>query len=367
MPDLVLSERRGAVALLTLNRPDALNALSSALLADLGARIDAVARDGSARALVLTGAGRAFAAGADIAQMRSMTALEGEAFSRLGHDTLAKLEALPIPTLAAVNGFALGGGCELALACDWIYAAKRARLGQPEVNLGLLPGFGGTSRLTRRVGVAWAKELVLTGEPIDAETAQRIGLVNRVFDDIEPLLAAALAAGETIAKKGPVAIARREARDARGAGCRRARRARARAGGVRRDLRDRGSRRGHGRLPRQARREVLREVGGGVGRVLLTGAAGFIGAQTAGLLLDEGREVVGLDDLNDAYDPRVKRARLAGLASRASFSFVRADIADRAALAAAVPAGAFDAVINLAARAGVRTSVETRGSTSTRT
>ena len=207
MADLVLSERRGAVALLTLNRPDALNALSGALLTELGARIDAVARDPESRALIITGAGRAFAAGADIAQMREMTPLQGEAFSRLGHDTFAKLEALPIPTLAAVNGFALGGGCELALACDFVYAAKRARFGQPEVNLGLLPGFGGTSRLVRRAGIAWAKELVLSGEPIDAETAQRIGLVNRVFDEIEPLLAAAFAMGETIAKKGPLAIA----------------------------------------------------------------------------------------------------------------------------------------------------------------
>ncbi|HEY8122729.1 MAG TPA: enoyl-CoA hydratase-related protein [Myxococcota bacterium] len=207
MTDLVLSARHGAVALLTLNRPDALNALSSALLAELGARIDEVAADASARALVITGAGRAFAAGADIAQMRGMTPLEGEAFSRLGHDVFARLEALPIPTIAAVNGFAFGGGCELALACDWIYAAKRARFGQPEVNLGLLPGFGGTSRLTRRVGVGWAKELILSGEPIDAEIAQRIGLVNRVFEEIDPLLAAALATGETIAKKGPVAIA----------------------------------------------------------------------------------------------------------------------------------------------------------------
>ena len=207
MPDLVLSERRGAVALLTLNRPDALNALSGALLSELSARIDAVAGDADARALVVTGAGRAFAAGADIAQMRGMTPLEGEAFSRLGHATFAKLEALAIPTIAAVNGFALGGGCELALACDWIYAAKRARLGQPEVSVGLLPGFGGTSRLVRRVGIAWAKELILTGEPIDADTALRIGLVNRVLDEIEPLLAAALAAGETIAKKGRLAIA----------------------------------------------------------------------------------------------------------------------------------------------------------------
>jgi enoyl-CoA hydratase len=205
--DLVLAERRGAVALLTLNRERALNALSRELLAALAARIDAVAADSSARALVITGAGRAFAAGADIAQMRALSPLEGEAFSRLGHDTFARLEALAIPAIAAVNGFALGGGCELALACDWIYASRKARFGQPEVNLGLLPGFGGTSRLVRRVGPAWAKELILSGEPIDAETAQRIGLANRVFDDTEPLLAAALALGETIAKKGPLAIA----------------------------------------------------------------------------------------------------------------------------------------------------------------
>jgi len=205
--DLVLAERRGAVALLTLNREGALNALSRELLEALGARVDAVAADASVRALVITGAGRAFAAGADIAQMRGMSALEGEAFSRLGHATFAKLEALAIPTIAAVNGFALGGGCELALSCDWIYASRKARFGQPEVNLGLLPGFGGTSRLVRRVGPAWAKELILTGEPVDAETAQRIGLVNRVFDETELLLAAALAAGESIAKKGPVAVA----------------------------------------------------------------------------------------------------------------------------------------------------------------
>ena len=207
MADLVLAERRGAVALLTLNREGALNALSRELLEALGARVDAVAADASVRALVITGAGRAFAAGADIAQMRGMSALEGEAFSRLGHATFAKLEALAIPTIAAVNGFALGGGCELALSCDWIYASRKARFGQPEVNLGLLPGFGGTSRLVRRVGPAWAKELILTGEPVDAETAQRIGLVNRVFDETELLLAAALAAGESIAKKGPVAVA----------------------------------------------------------------------------------------------------------------------------------------------------------------
>src|SRR5690606_1874536 len=127
-------------------------------------------------------------------------------FSRLGHAALADLEALPVPTIAAVNGYALGGGCELALACDWIYASTKARFGQPEVNLGLIPGFGGTSRLVRRVGPAWAKELVLSGEPIDAETALRIGLANRVFEP-EALVDAAVAAGETIAKKGPIAVA----------------------------------------------------------------------------------------------------------------------------------------------------------------
>ena len=205
--DLVLSERRGAVALLTLNRPDALNALSRGVLEALAARVAALEGDRSVRALVVTGAGRAFAAGADIAEMQGMTALEGAAFSRLGHDTFSALEALPVPTIAAVNGFALGGGCELALACDFIWASQKARIGQPEVGLGLLPGFGGTSRLVRRVGPAWAKELILTGEPITAEVAERIGLVNRVFEEPEEPVAAALELGEAIAKKGPVAIA----------------------------------------------------------------------------------------------------------------------------------------------------------------
>lgn len=204
--ELVRSERRGAVTLLTLDRPAALNALDRATLERLRARVAEVAADGAVRALVLTGAGRAFAAGADIAEMRGLTPVEGEAFSRLGHAVLASLEALPIPTLAAVNGFAFGGGCELALACDWIYASSKARFGQPEVNLGLLPGFGGTTRLARRVGPAWARELVLTGEPIDADTALRIGLANRVFEP-DALVDAAVAAGEKVAAKGPVAVA----------------------------------------------------------------------------------------------------------------------------------------------------------------
>ncbi|HVP29314.1 MAG TPA: enoyl-CoA hydratase-related protein [Myxococcota bacterium] len=207
MSDPIRLERRGgAVAVVTLARPKVLNALDRATLEALLACVEGLARDPELRALVLTGEGRAFAAGADIAEMRALDPAGARAFSELGHRAMAALEALPVPTIAAVNGFALGGGCELALACDWIYASAKARFGQPEVNLGLIPGFGGTSRLVRRVGVAWAKELSLSGEPVDAETAQRIGLANRVFAP-EELLDAAIRAAETIASKGPSAVA----------------------------------------------------------------------------------------------------------------------------------------------------------------
>ena len=194
------------MVLLTLNRPESLNALDAGLLAALRDAIDAVGRDPEARALVVTGEGRAFAAGADIEAMSRMNALEAEAFSRQGHETFAALEALAIPTLAAVNGFALGGGCELACACDWIYASSRALFGQPEVKLGLIPGFGGTSRVTRRVGLAWAKEIILGGQNLKADEALRIGLVNRVFEPDE-LIPKALEAGEAIARNGPLAVA----------------------------------------------------------------------------------------------------------------------------------------------------------------
>lgn len=206
MTDPVRLERRGAVALLTLDRPQVLNALDRATLLGLREQVGVLSGDPALRAVVLTGEGRAFAAGADIAEMRGLDALGAEAFSRLGHEALGALEDLRVPTIAAVNGFALGGGCELACACDWIYASKKARFGQPEVNLGLLPGFGGTSRLLRRVGAGWAKELVLSGEPIDSETAQRIGLVNRLFEP-EALLPGALAVAEAIGRKGPFAVA----------------------------------------------------------------------------------------------------------------------------------------------------------------
>lgn len=204
--DLVRFETRGPVALLTLNRPKALNPLDSATLEGLEAAFRRIAADRDVGALVLTGEGRAFAAGADIAEMRNQGPIEAQKFSQLGHRVFGMLEELTIPTLAAVNGHALGGGCELALACDWIYASKKAQFGQPEVKLGLIPGFGGTSRLVRRVGVAWAKELVLSGDPIDAQTALRIGLVNRLFEP-DALLDAALAAGEAVAARAPLAVA----------------------------------------------------------------------------------------------------------------------------------------------------------------
>ena len=204
MADLVRLEKQGAVAILTIDRPDALNALNREVIEGIGRALDEVEGDAAIRALVVTGEGRAFVAGADIGEMKDMTPLEAEAFSARAHAIFERLEGLAIPTIAAVNGFALGGGCELALACDWIYASEKAKIGQPETKLGLIPGFGGTSRLVRRVGLAWAKELVLVAEPISAAEAASIRLVNRVFEP-EALLPAAIAAGEAVAARGPVA------------------------------------------------------------------------------------------------------------------------------------------------------------------
>ena len=203
---IVIVERDGPVGVVLMNRPDKLNALSSRLVGAVADAMQEFDRDREIRAIVLGGGERAFAAGADIEQMRGMSPAEAEGFSRLGHRVFGALEALPVPTIAAVNGYALGGGCELACACDWIYASAKARFGQPEVNLGIIPGFGGTSRLARRVGIARAKEMVLGGAPMTAEEALRVGLVNRVFPP-EELLDGALAVGETIAAKGPLAVA----------------------------------------------------------------------------------------------------------------------------------------------------------------
>jgi enoyl-CoA hydratase len=203
--DLVHSELRESVALLTIDRPDALNALNPEVLAAFDGALRGVEENPDVRALVVTGAGRAFVAGADIAAMTKMTPLEAESFSSDAHSIFERLENLPIPTIAAVNGFALGGGCELALSCDWILASSKARIGQPETKLGLIPGFGGTSRLVRRVGLAHAKELIFVAEPITADEAARIGLVNRVCEP-ETLMETALASGQAISERGPVAI-----------------------------------------------------------------------------------------------------------------------------------------------------------------
>jgi len=204
--DPVLLERRDAVALLTMNRPEVLNALNRETLARLLERCEELRGDEGVRAVVVTGQGRAFVAGADIAEMRGLRPAEAAAFSRLGHRAMDALESLPVPVIAAVNGFALGGGCELACACDWIYASAKARFGQPEVNLGLIPGFGGTSRLARRVGPGAVRELVLSGEAVKADEALAMGLVNRVFEP-DALLPAALGAAAVVARKGPRAVA----------------------------------------------------------------------------------------------------------------------------------------------------------------
>ena len=167
---------KAAVATLTINRPAALNALSRVVLEDIAQVLTEVRRDPTVRVLIVTGAGdRAFVAGADIAAMSEMAAGEGLEFSRMGHRVMQSLEDLPIPVIAAVNGFALGGGLELAMACDLIIASEKARFGQPEINLALIPGFGGTQRLPHRIGHARAREFVLTGDMFDAKTALALG------------------------------------------------------------------------------------------------------------------------------------------------------------------------------------------------
>ncbi len=207
MSGLVLVERAGALALVTLNRPDKMNALNQELVAALYGVWSDLDHDPTVLAAVLTGAGeKAFAAGADIAAMSKMTIAEAKAFSDLGHTVLHRMESVHFPIIGAVNGFALGGGCEVALACDFLYASDRARFGQPEVNLGVIPGFGGTQRLARRVGIARARELCMTGDMIGADEALRIGLVNAVVPQAE-LVAKARATAEKIASKGPLAIA----------------------------------------------------------------------------------------------------------------------------------------------------------------
>jgi enoyl-CoA hydratase len=197
-------ERRDAVALLTIDRPP-MNALDTATLGDLGAAAAALAADAGVRAVVITGAGRAFSAGADITAMAAMSPADGHGYARLGHATMAAVESLEVPVVAAVNGVALGGGLELALACDLLVASERARLGQPEINLGLIPGFGGTQRLGRRVGQSRARELIYTGRVVDAAEAERLGLVARVVPP-ERVVEEAMALAAELAAKAPLAL-----------------------------------------------------------------------------------------------------------------------------------------------------------------
>lgn len=203
---VLIEQPEPGIWLLTVNRPKVLNALSAQVLDDIAAATRDVIADPAARCLLVTGAGdRAFVAGADIAAMSSMTPIEGREFALKGHATLRALELAPFPVIALVNGFALGGGCELALACDWIVASDKAVFGQPEVNLGICPGFGGTQRLARVVGKSMALELVCTGRQVKADEALKIGLANHVVA-ADALLEQGLKLARMVAQKGPVAV-----------------------------------------------------------------------------------------------------------------------------------------------------------------
>lgn len=198
-------EAEGAVAVLTINRPKALNALNSAVLDEINEAIDAVDLN-TIRALIITGAGeKSFVAGADIGEMSTLTKEQGEAFGKKGNDVFRKIETLPIPVIAAVNGFALGGGCELSMACDIRICSENAVFGQPEVGLGITPGFGGTQRLARTVGVGMAKQLIYTARNIKSAEALRIGLVNAVYP-LEGLMPAAKKMAGMIASNAPIAV-----------------------------------------------------------------------------------------------------------------------------------------------------------------
>ena len=201
----VKTEVQGAVEIITIDRPKALNALNPEVLADLKAAFEAVDQN-TIRCIVLTGEGdKSFVAGADIGSMSTMTKAEGEAFGKLGNDVFLMIESFPVPVIAAVNGFALGGGNELAMSCDIRICSDNAVFGQPEVGLGITPGFGGTQRLARLVGPGMAKQLIYTAKNIKADEAMRIGLVNAVYP-LEELMPAAEKLAATIAKNAPIAV-----------------------------------------------------------------------------------------------------------------------------------------------------------------
>ena len=203
----VLIAKEGHVATITINRPKALNALSTAVLTDLNAALDEVAADQDVYALIITGAGeKSFVAGADIAEMKDKSVEEAAEYGKFGNAVFRKIETFRCPVIAAVNGFALGGGCELAMSCDIRVASENAVFGQPEVGLGITPGFGGTQRLARLVGAGIAKELIYTARNIKADRAAQIGLVNKVVA-AEELSATVMKMAQGIAKNAPIAVA----------------------------------------------------------------------------------------------------------------------------------------------------------------
>ena len=198
-------EKKDNIALVTIDRPEALNALNSTVIAELEQVVTELENDGTVRAMILTGEGRSFVAGADIGEQYPLDLDGGRRWGQRGSALFRRMERLEFPTIAAVNGFALGGGCELAMSCDIILASEKAKFGQPEVGLGITPGFSGTQRLPRRVGVAKAKELIFSGRMVKADEAERIGLVNAVYAP-EALLDGALEMARSFAKNAPIAV-----------------------------------------------------------------------------------------------------------------------------------------------------------------
>ena len=205
MSDYIILEKDKATAIITISREKALNALNSQVIDELSQAIDVVKADKDIRALIITGAGRAFVAGADIGVQSVFDVREGRQWGRRGSAVFREIELLQIPTIAAVGGFALGGGCELALSCDMIVADEKAKFGQPEVSLGITPGFSGTQRLPRRIGTAKAKEMIFTGRMIDAYEADRIGLINKIAEPGK-LMDEAKALAESCIKNAPAAL-----------------------------------------------------------------------------------------------------------------------------------------------------------------
>ena len=201
----LIVEKQEAVCVVKINNPQAMNALNTTVLSELDAAFTEIGNDKEIKAVIITGEGRAFVAGADISEMANLNQAEGEAFGKRGADVFRKIETLPIPVIAAVNGFALGGGCELAMSCDIRICSTNARFGQPEVGLGIVPGFSGTYRLTKLVGMGMAKQLIFTGKPIKADEALRIGLVNAVYEQAE-LMNEAIKMAESIIANAPLAV-----------------------------------------------------------------------------------------------------------------------------------------------------------------